>query len=94
MRLVLLDRYPSKDRIAKVTAPILMLHGTSDRVVPFEMGKELFEAAPTESSNGIAPRFVPLNGAGHNNVLMLAGAALQSEIGKFVDAFRNSPASE
>ena len=94
VRLVLLDRYPSEDRIGQVTAPILMLHGTSDRVVPVEMGQQLFEAAPKESSNGIAPRFVPLNGAGHNDVLMLAGATVHSEIRNFVETLRDLSGNE
>jgi fermentation-respiration switch protein FrsA (DUF1100 family) len=40
------DRFDSRSRIAKVRAPILVLHGERDRVVPVCYGRALFDAAP------------------------------------------------
>jgi fermentation-respiration switch protein FrsA (DUF1100 family) len=40
------DRFDSLSRIGKVRAPILILHGERDRVVPIRFGRALFEAAP------------------------------------------------
>jgi uncharacterized protein len=40
------DRFDSLARIAHVRAPILVLHGERDRVVPVRFGRALFDAAP------------------------------------------------
>jgi len=40
------DRYDSLSWIGKVRAPILVLHGERDRVVPIGFGRALFDAAP------------------------------------------------
>ncbi|MEO1265046.1 MAG: alpha/beta hydrolase, partial [Pseudomonadota bacterium] len=45
VRLMLRDRYASIDHIAKVTTPILILHGDQDDVVPVEMSQTLAERA-------------------------------------------------
>jgi fermentation-respiration switch protein FrsA (DUF1100 family) len=39
------DKFDSASRIREVGAPLLMLHGESDRVVPIEFGRALFEKA-------------------------------------------------
>jgi uncharacterized protein len=43
VRLLMKDQFRSDERIGKVTAPVLILHGTRDRTVPFAMGERLFE---------------------------------------------------
>lgn len=40
------DRFDSLARIAEVRAPILVLHGERDRVVPLRFGRALFDAVP------------------------------------------------
>jgi len=44
-RLLMKDQFRSDERIAKVTAPLLILHGVKDRIVPFAQGQQLFELA-------------------------------------------------
>ncbi|MCF8466427.1 MAG: hypothetical protein K9G33_03410 [Sneathiella sp.] len=39
------ERYDSIKRIAKIDAPLLMLHGEQDKTVDIGLGKQLFEAA-------------------------------------------------
>jgi uncharacterized protein len=43
--LLMLDQYRSDERIGKVTAPLLILHGVQDRTVPYAMGEHLFDLA-------------------------------------------------
>ncbi len=43
VRLLMKDQYRSDERIEKITAPVLILHGAHDHVVPFAMGEQLFE---------------------------------------------------
>jgi hypothetical protein len=39
------DRFDSLRRISEVTAPVLVLHGRRDRIVPLRFGRRLFAAA-------------------------------------------------
>jgi len=43
VRLLMKDQFRSDERIGKVTAPVLILHGVRDRVVPYAMGERMFE---------------------------------------------------
>jgi len=73
VRFLLLDRYESISQAAKITCPVLQLHGNADNIVPFESGRSLFDALPDKSNSGIAKQFVELNGISHNNVVIGAG---------------------
>jgi uncharacterized protein len=58
-RLLIRDPFPSLDRIPRVTAPLLIVHGTGNTRVPARMGVDLFNAAT-------GPKvFVPIEGIGH-----------------------------
>ena len=61
--LLTLDRFDSLSRIADIDTEILILHGTGDRVVPYDMGAALAEAA------GPRARFLSMEGAGHIDLL-------------------------
>jgi fermentation-respiration switch protein FrsA (DUF1100 family) len=43
--LLMKDQFRSDTRIRKVTAPVMILHGVHDRVVPYVMGEQLFDLA-------------------------------------------------
>jgi fermentation-respiration switch protein FrsA (DUF1100 family) len=43
VRLLMKDQFRSDERIQKVTAPILILHGLKDQVVPYAMGEQMFD---------------------------------------------------
>jgi uncharacterized protein len=60
---LVLDRFDSLARISEVKAPILILHGDRDRVVPARFGRALFDAAPEPKELWIAPE------AGHENLI-------------------------
>ena len=45
VRLLMTDQFRSDARIGKVTAPLLILHGVKDQVVPYAMGEHLFDIA-------------------------------------------------
>jgi fermentation-respiration switch protein FrsA (DUF1100 family) len=55
-------RFASIDRIARLACPCKMIHGTADRIVPYALGRELYQHCPTEKE------FVSVVGAGHNNL--------------------------
>ena len=60
--LLVRDRFDALSRIGRVTAPILMLQGDRDRVVPARFGEALFAAAPEPKERWRAP------GAGHEEL--------------------------
>jgi fermentation-respiration switch protein FrsA (DUF1100 family) len=61
-RWLVLDRWDSAGRISALRAPLLIIHGENDRVVPIRFGRRLFDLAP-EPKQAL---FVP--GAGHNDL--------------------------
>lgn len=71
VRWILIDRYPSIDRIPQVDCPRLHYHGDQDEIVPYLLGQRLFEAGPTVSRSGVASRFLTIPGAGHNDVYQM-----------------------
>jgi uncharacterized protein len=62
VRLLMKDQFRSDLRIGKVTAPVLVLHGDQDQVVPFALGERLYGLINAPK------RFVGFPGAGHNDL--------------------------
>ncbi len=60
--LFLKHRFQSDRVIADVQAPLLMMHGSRDNVVPIERGIRLVELANSET------KFLEIDGAGHNDL--------------------------
>jgi fermentation-respiration switch protein FrsA (DUF1100 family) len=67
VRWLMRDPFRSADVIGDVKAPILVIHGDADPVVPFRLGEALFAAAPEPK------RFVRLPGIGHSSTLESGG---------------------
>lgn len=86
---LLYDRFPSVDRIASISCPVMVMHGDQDRIVPFEQGQELYSAAPERAANGIQKRFVRLSGAGHNDILYIAADQVRSALEAFLGEVRS-----
>ncbi len=61
-RWLVLDTWDSAARIGELRAPLLLLHGENDRVVPVRFGRRLFEEAPEPK------RALFMAGAGHNDL--------------------------
>jgi uncharacterized protein len=62
VRLLMKDQYRSDLRIGKVTAPVLVLHGNRDDIVPIAYGERLYELINAPK------RFVRFPDAGHNDL--------------------------
>jgi len=52
----------------KVQTPVLVIHGTDDDIVPFELGRQLYDSLPSSKK-----RFLEISGAGHNDVAYIDG---------------------
>jgi uncharacterized protein len=68
------DAYANLRLISKLRAPLLVLHGEDDAIVPVEQGKALFDAAPDPK------RLRLIAGVGHNDILSQEGTLLANEI--------------
>jgi hypothetical protein len=80
----MVDRFDSKRHIAKVEAPILILHGENDAVIPVEHGRALFHAAPEPKELAV------VEAAGHSNIYQYgAFAALQ----RFIETHHSAAAA-
>jgi fermentation-respiration switch protein FrsA (DUF1100 family) len=88
VRLVLIDRYLSIQQIPRVTCPILMLHGKQDTIVPFVLGKRLFEAAPEQSLSGIPKSFVELPHSNHNDYLVMDEPLVRNSVALFLKGLK------
>jgi uncharacterized protein len=80
VRRLLLDRYPSIDRIAAVRAPVLVIAGDCDDIVPMSLSRRLYDAA------GDPKRFVVVPGAGHNDPELVDGRQMMAEITGFMSS--------
>lgn len=72
-------RFAPVEKIRHVRAPILFFHGDRDEIVPYELGRRLFEAAPR-------PKFFEtIHGARHNDTVQVGGAAYFARLGRFLN---------
>jgi hypothetical protein len=70
VRLLLRDRFPVSDLIARVTAPTLVVYGTADTIVPPAQSRAVAERAAGPV------RVVAVEGADHNDASLLNGQQL------------------
>jgi hypothetical protein len=77
---LLLDRYPSIDRIASVHAPLLVIAGDRDDIVPLSLSRRLYDAAAEPK------QFMLVPGAGHNDPELVDGPQVLSEIRGFLSS--------
>ncbi|MFQ5576553.1 MAG: alpha/beta hydrolase [Anaerolineae bacterium] len=81
LRLPRLERlvrgYPSLERLERVRAPMLVIHGTADDLIPFEHGQQLFAAANSPK------QFYAVPGGGHNDTWLVGGAEYFERLAAF-----------
>jgi uncharacterized protein len=76
VRTLIKDRFDSRAKVGGINAPLLLIHGEDDIVVPQRFGRALFEAAAE-------PKHAQwIDGAGHNN---LAYHAIDAIVLEFLD---------
>src|SRR5262245_43988907 len=76
VRLLMKDKFPSDLRIGKVAAPVLVLHGDRDNIVPMALAERLYGLINAPK------RFVRFAGVGHNDLGAQAVAAAKQFLGE------------
>ena len=65
---MLVRGFDTNEKIGRVKAPLLIIHGDFDEVVPFTQGEGLFRSAKEPKT------FWPVAGAHHNDLIFVAGS--------------------
>jgi len=74
VRRLLWDRFDSLSRVGRLKCPLLVVAGDRDTVVPFDLSRRLFDAAPEPKV------FVTVPSADHNDFELAAGAPLMDAV--------------
>jgi fermentation-respiration switch protein FrsA (DUF1100 family) len=77
VRLMARNRFASADKIARVAGPKLFLHATADEIIPYDLGRRLFDVA------GGPKQFVSLTG-GHNDAYAADSATYFGSVEQFL----------
>ncbi len=71
------DCFDNLAKVDRIDCPLLIIHGTKDRTVPFHHALDLYQKA-------VEPKFhLWVEGAGHNNLIEVAGPAYSDAIRAF-----------
>lgn len=54
-RWLILDKWNSVDHVQRISAPLLILHGTEDQTIPLRYAEALFDAAPEPKEMVVVP---------------------------------------
>lgn len=73
------ERYDTAAKIGRFRAPVLVVHGTDDDLIPVEEGRALHDLAPEPKRLWLVP------GAGHNDVSLVAGAGYGRTLREWLD---------
>lgn len=77
--LILSHKFNNEEKLRRFTGPAFIAHGRDDFVVPFRMGEALARAA------GGKVTFVPIDGAGHNNMFEAGADDLLGKLQAFFE---------
>ncbi len=75
------QRFDSLSKLSKLKIPLLLIHGTWDRRIPYQMSQRLYANAPQ-------PKFLKLiEGGEHNNGAIIAPLEYRAAVSEFVQHF-------
>jgi alpha-beta hydrolase superfamily lysophospholipase len=75
------ERFASIDKIGRVHAPLLMIHGSLDTTIPLRVGKKLFAAANPPK------QWLTIEGGDHSDLDELGHAQYQAALRGFLNAY-------
>mmetsp|Transcript_66639 Transcript_66639/g.174704 ORF Transcript_66639/g.174704 Transcript_66639/m.174704 type:complete len:260 (-) Transcript_66639:54-833(-) len=85
------DVFSNIDKVPNVCAPVFVIHGTRDEIVPVWHGQGLYEAC---LERGTAYSAYVVGGADHNNLEAQAGDAFYDRLQGFLRHLEETPVSE
>ncbi|MGH9630136.1 MAG: alpha/beta hydrolase [Bryobacteraceae bacterium] len=76
---LLISGFDSQSKIGKVDAPLLFVHGTADQVISYDLGKQLYDAAPEPKE------LLTVEGGDHNDLHIFAGTKYKETLRQFYE---------
>lgn len=76
--LLLQDRYPNDDRIGGIAAPVMVIAGSADSIVPTEQSRQVYRAAAEPK------QILVIEGADHNDPALLDGEEMIAGVTGFL----------
>jgi len=78
MHVLVRARFDLGTRLPQLKIPILVIHGDSDTIIPFQLGREVYDAAPPPKD------FYTIRGANHNDTYLVGGEPYFHRVKEFV----------
>ncbi len=75
-------RFDSLERVRRLACPLYMIQGTHDKIVPYHLGRKLWDACST------GEEFLSVWQAGHNNLQQASEGLYQETLFKWLSGFR------
>jgi alpha-beta hydrolase superfamily lysophospholipase len=79
------EHFVSIDKISRITAPLLMIHGSLDTTIPIRVGEKLFAVANSPKE------WLPIEGAAHSNSHQVGDVQYQAALIKFKKTYLLTP---
>jgi alpha-beta hydrolase superfamily lysophospholipase len=79
------ERFASVEKIARVDAPLLMMHGTQDTTIPIHLSEKLFSAAKSPK------QWHAVAGGAHSDLDEVGGASYLAALKDFIKQFLPAP---
>ncbi len=84
VRVLMRERFDSLTKAPRVQVPALVVHGTSDAIVPYDMGAKLATTLPQA-------RLITVESGGHNDLFLGEGARIFDEVADFIRSSAHPP---
>ena len=78
LRLLSRYRYDTKEYIKKTHCPVLVAHSRNDEIIPYDEGRNIFNAAPEPK------QFLEMQG-GHNDGFIISGSSYVNALESFIN---------
>lgn len=75
------ERFASLEKIARVQAPLLMIHGSADTTIPMRLGEKLFAAANSPK------QWLTIEGGAHSDLDQIGHAQYQAMLQSFMNQY-------
>jgi pimeloyl-ACP methyl ester carboxylesterase len=85
--LLLTQHFDSLSKLRLLRAPLLLIHGAEDRTVPATMSQVLYDKAT------VPKQLLIVQGAGHNDLISIAGESYLNALENFTRVARSTPRS-
>jgi uncharacterized protein len=85
--LLVRSQFNTQARLKEISSPVLIVHCTLDPVIPFQFGKEVYDAARPPRT------FVQIDGSCHEEASLIAPAQYRAALQKFLSSLEQGASS-